>query len=506
MTALNSQTAFSKLFSTPSFKDKDPAELIKRFSVAPALRANNKKAKDPSGYQLQTESGIGVIPEEGVVIRTPGQYYLDQDISWTPKDTGAAILILCSDVMINMNDHTLTIQASPDTDQQYIGIGIGMLDGGKTIYNGIALLNGTIRGASYYGVNALQTTNLHLDNIHVAGMSYKETAQPDLTPCGIFIDKTEGFTISRCSVRQISVTAPSCAGIQIIGSCNGNVSGCVMEDFLNNDGGVQGFSYLESFDIVTEGCISQRFRSHYLGLTNTTGHTVIGYVPIMCFDLKFNNCKASEMTGCCDDCHGMSVFLDSYVEVNNFSAYKVLDGDCSANTGAKATGLEVYGDYITINDCRAEDIKAIVPQDLQSAGFSAWGSYIAFNNCNAWDVKVLDDNRHITDKHGYGTGFGWAPDPRGPQDGPYDFNCTPADHTQYNNCNSYDCQLGFDTWFHTNSVWNNVAAYNCKDFILVQLYGTPRTLSMDDCSESPSGKPESVTIYNIAEKNTYPGS
>lgn len=344
----------------------------------------------------------------------------------------------------------------------------------------------------------MQTTNLEINNVTIGNMNYIETTKPDLTACGIFIDSSEAFNVQNCIVQNMTVTAPSCAGIQIISSVNGNISGCTMREFHNNDGSVQGFSYLESSNITTNSCWSKKFRSHYKGLTKTLGHTVIGYVPIMCSDLEYNNCSSDDMIGCCDDCHGFSIFLNSYVSVNNFKATNIIDGDCNSNTGAKATGLEVYGDNITIENCISEKITAIVPQDLQSAGFSAWGNNITFNNCAAHNVKVLDAMKQPSTQYGYGTGYGWAPDPRP------EFCKQAANIVQYNNCTAHNCQLGFDTWFHTNSQWNDVMTYNCPIFILAQPDGTERVLSMDKCSESPTGLPQQVTIKNIAANNTYP--
>jgi hypothetical protein len=110
---------------------------------------------------------------------------------------------------------------------------------------------------------------------------------------------------------------------------------------------------------------------------------------------------------------------------------------------------------------------------------------------------VTDANGIPSTQYGYGTGFGWAPDPRP------EFNNQPASLVQYNNCVSKDCQLGFDTWFHTDCQWQNVSASGCPVFILIQPPGTPRTLGMDKCSESPNGQYQKVTIYNIAKNIAY---
>ena len=404
-------------------------------------------------------------------------------------------------MVLDLKGFTLKALVPQTNDIQYYGISVvGHKDvsGTPTVLNAVTIQNGTVSGVTYAAINAIANTNLQISNMILSDISFYEITTPDLTPCGIFIESTEVFNIQSCQVKNMSVTTPSCAGIQIIQSANGNVSDVTMTQFLNKDGAVQGFSYLSSTNITTDNSAVSNFQSGYLGLTNTTGHTVLGFVPIFCTNLEFNDCSANTMKGCCDDCHGMSVFLNSYVEVNNFTATNIIDGLCAVNTGAKATGLEVYGDYITINHCTSENIMAIVPQDLQAAGFSAWGNNITFNNCTAKNVQVTDAKQQPNTIYGYGTGFGWAPDPR------TEFCKQVANQVQYNNCNTYDSQLGFDTWYHTNSQWNNVMSYNCPIFILAQPDTAQRTLSMDRCSESPTGQPLQVTITNLAANNTYP--
>jgi hypothetical protein len=123
---------------------------------------------------------------------------------------------------------------------------------------------------------------------------------------------------------------------------------------------------------------------------------------------------------------------------------------------------------------------------------------IAFNNCTAKNVVVTDAEGQPTTSLGYGAGFGWAPDPRWP------FKTWAANSVTYNGCSAIDCQLGFDTWFHTNSLWENISAPGCPVSMLIQPEGTPRTLSIDKCSESPDGQYQTVIINNIAANNTYP--
>lgn len=53
-----------------------------------------------------------------------------------------------------------------------------------------------------------------------------------------------------------------------------------------------------------------------------------------------------------------------------------------------------------------------MPQDLQSAGFIAWGDNITFTGCKSNNVQVLNKDLQPSTEQGYGTGFGWVPDPR----------------------------------------------------------------------------------------------
>ncbi|MFZ0749363.1 MAG: hypothetical protein WAM70_08400, partial [Pyrinomonadaceae bacterium] len=219
--------------------------------------------------------------------------------------------------------------------------------------------------------------------------------------------------------------------------------------------------------------------------------------PILCIELLYENCSATNMTGCCDDCHGMSVFLDALVTVDNFTANNVVDGVAESHSGAKATGLEVYGAFVSIKNCSVTDIVAINPQDKQSAGFSAWGMEITFTGCIATNVSVTDENGNTNPALGYGNGFGWAPDPRHP------FVDVGAYWVQYSSCTASNCQVGFDTWNHVDSTWTNVSYTNCGIDILVEPGGS-RTLTGDPCSEC--NPPITAVITNIASGNTYPGS
>ena len=272
------------------------------------------------------------------------------------------------------------------------------------------------------------------------------------------------------------------------------VSGCRVSHVTNYDGVVVGFYYGFSVEIATSDCHADNCQSHFGGNIRSAGHTVLGFMPLFCFALTYDDCSASNITGSADDCHGMSVFLDADVIVRNFTAHTVTDGVTPKHTGAKATGLEVYGTNIMIENCAAENIKAINPQDKQATGFSAWGADITFSGCKATTVSVCDEHGRQNASLGYGTGFGWAPDPRLTQ-GAY--------MVTYVGCLARNCQVGFDTWYHVDSTWSSVRYDDCGINILIQP-GESRTPTANPAPEC--NPPVSVTLRNIAQGNTFPSS
>jgi hypothetical protein len=361
----------------------------------------------------------------------------------------------------------------------------------------ITLQNGTLVNMCFYGICAETVQGLTIENITVSGLVFDNLDTRLLCPAGIHIDTATNVTVANCTVQFLYVTADSSAGIQILDTTTGTVSGCLMSNFVNYDGSVQGFSYINSSGIATSSCTSDAFQSHFKSNIQTPGHTVLGFIPIFCMDLTYEDCTATNIIGCCDDCHGMSVFLDALVSVTNFTASTITDGVAQSNSGAKTTGLEVYGALVSINNCSVENITAISPQDKQSTGFSAWGVGIAFTGCSATNVVVTDNQGNKNPALGYGTGFGWAPDPRHP------FRDVGAYGVEYKGCSARDCQVGFDTWNHVDSMWTDVSCTNCDIDILVEPGGT-RTLSGNPCSEC--NPPLIATITNMASGNIFPGS
>jgi hypothetical protein len=485
-----SRSVIDKIFSHDVFKGLDRDGLVKRYDVTGTLREIKAPLRAQQGQVPPTGNIITSIPPDGIIITRPGIYAFGTDIAWSPPSAAcAAITIASNDVVLDLGGFTL--KATVPDDGKHIA-GIFVINA-----SGVIIRNGALANMCLYGICAEDSNKLVIEKITVSGLSFHNLNIRNICPAGIHIDHAEGVAVTDCVVEYMYVTCDSSAGIQLTNTSKGLIGNCRVSNLVNYDGSVQGYSYLGSTDISTTNCAAADFQSHFKSNIQTLGHTVLGFVPIFCSELKYENCQATNMIGCCDDCHGMSVFLDAGVTVTGFTAKGVVDGVAQSNSGAKATGLEVYGAFVSISDCSVSDIKAINPQDKQSTGFSAWGAAIKFTRCTANNVVVCDEHGNWNRDLGNGTGFGWAPDPR------LFFRNIGANFVEYANCSANNCRVGFDTWFHIDSTWTDVHTKECPITILVEP-GASRTLSGNPCSEcSP---PISIAIVNIARGNSYPSS
>jgi hypothetical protein len=472
-----------KILSNKIFDGIDKEGLKRLFDPSSHLAAIQKKYFVAGDRQPQIATTIAKIPGNGIAIKKPGTYTLGNNIQWNPSAKAtAAITIETSNVTLDFAGFTLTASVK-DKSQGLAGVAVA-----GPLAN-VTVRNGTIAGFTEYGVIAQIVVGLNISRITVTGLCMNNLDVRYSTPTGFQASLSDAIAISDCSVTNANVTTDSCAAIQFVGSGQATVTNCSASGFVNNDGAVQGYSYIGCSDVTTVGCTANTFQSHFNGNTKTTGHTVIGYCPIFCENLAFRACSSANFIGCCDDCHGFSVFLDNDVTVSGFKAHNVVDGVSESNSGAKATGLEVYGNYVTITNCSVSGIRAINPQDKQAAGFSAWGSVIKFERCKA--SKVTVKKNLVPDA--IAVGFGWAPDPR------EQFAHIGAYGTTYVDCTAENCEVGFDTWFHVDSTWVCPKTIGCKTDILIQPRAK-RTISCDPCSECD---PQfDVTLTNIASGNT----
>ncbi|HET9392019.1 MAG TPA: hypothetical protein VFO29_00660 [Candidatus Rubrimentiphilum sp.] len=480
----------NEIFSDPVFKDLDKAAVTQAFDRSSQIKALHQGYLAQSGQQVQTANVIRQIPSAGIVIQTPGTYTFGNDILWSPNNVQcSAITIACSNVTLDLAGFTLTASVS-DKSQHIAGI---LVAGPATnpVLTDIAITNGTVANVPEYGILAKSVCGLAISRITVTGVCMQNLATRFLTPAGIEVSESLEVAISNCSVTQQNVTTDSSAGIFLLSTLDAAVTDCRTSGLVNNDGAVIGFSCIKCINVTTTGCRAESIQSHFNGNVLTTGHTVLGFCPILSWNLNYVNCSASGLTGCCDDCHGMSVFLDGQVTVSGFQADHILDGVSPSNSGAKATGLEVYGVGVTVTDSAVSFIRAINPQDKQATGFSAWGLGIQFERCTASNVTVQDD--FGTGSHA--EGFGWAPDPRAM------FAYIGAVDVTYTDCTADQCQVGFDTWYHVNSSWIRPIHTNCTIGFLVEP-GATRTISCNPCSECDPAI--SVTLTNFESGNSFP--
>lgn len=412
---------------------------------------------------------IKKIDSDGIVINKPGTYKLVSNIKWKPNDNSVCISIECGGVVFDMCGYSIEcVDTQPN--KNVIGLSI------KNVSE-VNVKNGIIKSMSMCGIYMDGVSNVHIKNIKVEGVGLDNLDIRYLTPCGIYIQKSYLIKISECEVSNLKTKTDSGAGIQLVECIDGVISNCLMKNFINYDGGVQGYSYLMCENIHTNGSNCDNFHTHFNGNILGQGHTSVGFIPIFSLDLTFNDCISSNIVGCCDDAHGMSLFLVSNVIVDNYKGFNILDGVSELKSGAKATGLEVYGCGVIVKNSICSNIKAICPQDLQASGFSVAGIDVEFENCESSNVIVVDSNDiPILHPFAYGVGFGWAPDPRP------EFSSILPVGIRYINCIASECQIGFDTWSHINSKWTNTNAKKCLTCYLIETNGK-RKLSCEPCSE-----------------------
>lgn len=433
---------------------------------------------------------ITEIPASGITINSPGTYVFGNDITWTPTGNGQAIVIQANDVTLNLKHHTLT---SATTAFNTTGI-VALLSENLTIKNG------TIANMAYRGIDITACANIEIKHITVDGLNIENTIVYTV-PVGILVNASGTVLVHKCKVKNIDVKTGSCAAIQMTGVINSTVSHCHVSNLLNRDGACTGIGHLLCDIAEVKSCDLEGLTSQFIDNLNTEGHTAIGLIPFISTNLVLKDCKISNITGCCDDAHGISVFECTNAVVENCKIFSVIDGVGAALTGAKATGIEVYGSGVKVINCKANYISAINPQDKQATGFScAQGSNVKFIKCKAKNVKVYNEFGIEDISKGNGTGFGWAPDPR---------IVEPAVNVRYKKCTAKHCQVGFDSWFHIDSIWKNIVSKH-NDIPILNLDDTAqRTLSCDPCSECGCTfvgcypNPFVITITNVARNNVF---
>lgn len=429
------------------------------------------------------------IPPNGILINAPGTYIFANDITWNPVSDAAAITIQANNVRLDLRGFTL--QSSPTSFKT-----IGVLAQAST---DLQIVNGTIRNMGLFGIECSQCINVSINEIVVNGLNVNDTVN-FTEPAGIFAIACINVSVSDCLVKNINVQTASASGIKFDSTVPSSVVKCRIKNLLNRDGVCSGIAHTSCDNILIKSCKIDQITTEFINNLNTSGHTAIGIFPFKSTNIKIAKCDISNVTGCCDDAHGLSLFICANATVKNCNVKNVLDGAGPAQTGAKATGIEVYASAATIMNCFVKNITAINPQDLQAAGYSvAAADGVRFINCQAEKVKVVDANGKENPALGYGVGFGWAPDPR---------IVLAAVNVLYLNCLAAKCQVGFDSWNHINSTWAYIVS-KCNDIPILNQKDGKRTISCDPCSECGClvtgclPNPFVITIDNQAKNNIF---
>lgn len=456
------------------------------FTFNSEIYALNKSSESPPNVNVITE-----IPTNGIVINTPGTYVFENNITWNPSGDGQAILISSDDVILDLQNYTLESEITAFNTTGILAASV----------KNLIIKNGTVANMALGGIHCEACAHILIKNMIIDGLNLENTAVYTV-PVGILVNTSSTISIYKCTVKNINVKTGSTAAIQLTETISSKVSNCHVTNLINRDGACTGIGHLLCDIAEVKSCVLNKIQSEFIDNLNTEGHTAIGIIPVASTNLCIKNCTISNITGCCDDAHGMSLFECLNAVVKKCKVNNVLDGSGAAQTGAKATGIEIYSSGVQVIKCSVKNITAINPQDKQATGFSSAQCIgVKFIGCYAENVNVFDENGGQSSCLGYGTGFGWAPDPR------IEF-ILPAVDILYKQCVAKRCQVGFDSWFHIDSRWEDIYSI-CNGISVLDLNHSQRTLSCDPCSECGCLQtgcypvPVRVTLDNVAENNTF---
>ncbi len=413
------------------------------------------------------------IPEDGLLIDIPGNYIFGRCLK--SETDNPAITITASNVILDMRSRTLHPKS--------IGINI------KNAVN-VTIKNGTIKNAQLHAILIEDSIDIHLSSIKVCGLINCDSS---LTPAGIMTKSSADVILHKITVCNLKTKGSSLFGVLFTTTVGSEVNCSTFNCLHNCDGVTAAIGHILSDDIEITCVTISNLSSGFTQNIHAEGHTCIGIIPVFSANIAVSNCNISDIQGSCDDAHGISLFLCIDCTVTNCNVCDVSTGKIGS-TSAKTTGVEVYADNVVVHKCTAERITAVNPGDRQCTGFStALSNNVIFSQCSVDSVTVFNNKGETSKKcAGIGLGYGYAPDPRPAFTGA-------ANNILYVNCTAKSCQIGFDTWFHTNSEWRNIkVSHNCKDVLNVN--NSKRTYTCNRCSECPGGL--STTLTNVAIDNT----
>jgi hypothetical protein len=423
---------------------------------------------------------ITSIPPLGIVINQPGTYRLcgSAAVKWRAQNrTTVAITVAADDVTLDFAGATLLCVSG--------GVAV-VVDAARAA----RVTGGTVEGCTLFGIVVKGSRDATVEGMTVRATSNDD---PSLLSASIHVVDSPGATVANCVVSGVRATGTTVAGVAVVASDDSTVKNCRVLCLANRAGACVGILAALCVGTAVRGCRVSDLHTEPGENLHAEGHTCAGILPTVSLGVALADNAVLRIAGSCDDAHGISVFLCAAVTVARCQVRSVSTGGWGARASAKSTGIEVYGLDCEVTDCTAKHISAKCPGDRQCTGFSvAWAENVVFRNCRAEDVVVKNLAGHASAKlYGYGAGFGWAPDPR-------PVFRQPARAVRYEQCVAKDCQVGFDTWFHIDSLWER-PKYVGSGLPVWNNDARRRRLTCVLCSECPV--PIDVCVDNVAHGN-----
>lgn len=416
----------------PKLESSQPRKCCTRKTADYDLLA--KKLTDTSHNFAKSPltSSITITPDDigtkGIRIKRSGHYILKNcrgTFYWNPSRITDMITIDADNVILDLNDTTITQRSQNDNASRAITIRPG--------HKNITIRNGSLVGFTADAILSVLTNQLTIENVSITDNANRQAYTPtlgfasvnvegclnvvlrdltvrhtvvnssdDIIGAGILVLGTRTFLIENCRVSEAEVDATEsigsqCIGISTILSDNGVVRNCTVSN-CRSSGVMPGFGYIITQDILTENCAAN---------FNTGVQTTSGYYPQISDSLQFVNCDANNNHSTCQDCHGFPYFISSNGYISNCRAFNNQAVNPTGGYNEKMTGFEILVcRNCVVEDCVASDNIATRPIRHYAAGFANGNSdNVVFRNCTSIGNTALGNE-------GRGIGFGPALDPR----------------------------------------------------------------------------------------------
>lgn len=347
---------------------KDKYWAIKPPVVKKSLSVEEKSLRNCEYCQNESKNcccGIGISQcdvndsENGFYINTPGEYFLKENISYSPTgESGVAITINSDDVILHLCNKTL--YKDPSNEQPY-STGILINEGRQNV----SIDTGTVQGFEAFGIVVLP------------GSSMISFNQLNVSNCGGF--QIEGFggggVLSFLSdtikIKNSNFNKNIGQGILIFGCNNISMDQCSCDD-------TQGVQLFPIEGTSATGLMATSFPPFYPGPdTVPTSNVVIT-------NSSFNNSKGTLTAS--------GMFIGDY-----FSPYRtkgiVVENCVSIGTSGGEFSEEVEGfkfiaSNVTIKNCIADgvDAKRGTPNSGLARGFRLTGKNILCDGCRASNI------------------------------------------------------------------------------------------------------------------------